>query len=113
MRNSTIAGGAPLTNLPTVEEAGPGCCDYGSNPAVVADFEARKPQATAWTLGRTDGGRAFGFMGGHYHTGWGQDDHLLNATLWTAKVDVPAGGVESDLSAADLQANLDTDKSLD
>ncbi len=99
-----------LTDLPTVAEAGRGCCDYESNPDVVADLEAGKPQTTAWAWERTDGGRAFGFTGGHFHIGWGQDDQrklLLNAILWTAGIDVPANGVESNLTAADLQANLD------
>jgi hypothetical protein len=36
---------------------------------------------------------------------------MRNST--SAMVDVPAGGVESDLSAADLLDNLDTDKPLD
>ena len=105
-----------LTDLPTVEEAGRGCCDFGLNDDVVADIEAGKPQATAWAFERAGGGRAFGFGGGHFHLGWGQDDQrklLLNAILWTAGVEVPEHGVESSLTAADLQANLDTDKPLD
>ncbi len=32
---------------------------------------------------------------------------LLNAVQWTAKMDVPRNGVESELTAADLQANID------
>ena len=32
---------------------------------------------------------------------------LLNAILWSAKADVPEGGVESTVTEADLQANLD------
>jgi len=32
---------------------------------------------------------------------------VLNAILWTAKAEVPANGVESTVTDADLQANLD------
>ena len=56
-----------------------------------------EPQIVAWAYERPDGGRGFGFTGGHYHRNWGNDDFrklVLNAILWTAKVEVPAGGVE-------------------
>jgi hypothetical protein len=32
---------------------------------------------------------------------------VLNAILWTAKAEVPAGGVESSVTEADMVANLD------
>ena len=32
---------------------------------------------------------------------------MLNAILWTAKADVPANGVESTITDADLEKNLD------
>ena len=32
---------------------------------------------------------------------------MLNAILWTAKVEVPAVGVESKITEADLKRNLD------
>ncbi len=82
----------------------------GLGPTPVAEIEAGKPQATAWAWERPDGGRAFGFTGGHFHLGWGHDDQrklLLNAILWTAGMDVPGKGVETTLTAADLQMNLD------
>jgi type 1 glutamine amidotransferase len=69
-----------------------------------------EPQIVAWACERPDGGRGFGFTGGHYHRNWGNDDVrrlVLNAILWTAKVEVPATGVESKVSEADLKRNLD------
>jgi quercetin dioxygenase-like cupin family protein/type 1 glutamine amidotransferase len=50
----------------------------------------------AWAFERDDGGRAFTFTGLHYLTGL--DDPalrklLLNAILWTAKIEVPRDGV--------------------
>jgi putative membrane-bound dehydrogenase-like protein len=83
---------------------------HSGNPAVRAEVAAKKPQTTAWAFERPDGGRGFGFTGGHFHAGWGQDDQrklVLNAILWTAKADVMAGGVESKVSEDELKANLD------
>jgi len=33
---------------------------------------------------------------------------VLNALVWLAKAEVPANGIESKLTPADLEANLDT-----
>ena len=63
-----------------------------------------------WAVERPDGGRGFGFTGGHFHANWGNDQQrklICNAFLWLAKVEVPANGVESKVSEADLAANLD------
>ncbi|HEY1784714.1 MAG TPA: ThuA domain-containing protein, partial [Pirellulales bacterium] len=58
-------------------------------------------QTVAWAVERKDGGRGFGFTGGHYFANWRNDDFrrtLLNAIAWTAHVEVPAGGVDSQLA---------------
>jgi hypothetical protein len=63
-----------------------------------------------WSVERPDGGRGFGFTGGHFHDNWGNNDFrktILNAFAWLAKVEVPAGGIESKVDEADLDANLD------
>ena len=68
------------------------------------------PEAMMWVVERPDGGRGMGFTGGHFHDNWGNDQFrkvVLNSFLWLAKVDVPAGGVTSQVTAADLDANLD------
>lgn len=83
---------------------------HEGNPAVREAVAAKKPQTTAWAFERPDGGRGFGFTGGHFHKGWSNEDQrklVLNAILWTAKADVPANGVESKISDADLDENLD------
>ncbi len=83
---------------------------HSGNPAVRAAVAAKKPQTTAWAFERPDGGRGFGFTGGHFHKSWGNDDQrklVLNAILWTAKADVPANGVESKVSEEELNADLD------
>lgn len=70
-----------------------------------------RPETMLWVREREDGGRGFGFTGGHYHKNWGQDDFrkvVLNALLWIAKVEVPAGGVEAPVAAGQLAVNLDS-----
>jgi type 1 glutamine amidotransferase len=67
-------------------------------------------QVIAWATERKDGGRAFGFTGGHFHRNWGIEEFrrmVLNALLWTAGVEVPAGGVKSTVTEEALKANLD------
>ncbi|MGB9598085.1 MAG: hypothetical protein ACPL7B_17495, partial [Candidatus Poribacteria bacterium] len=47
---------------------------------------------------RPDGGRGFGFTGGHFHDKWAVDEirkFILNALIWIAKIDVPENGVET------------------
>ena len=60
---------------------------------------------------REDGGRGFGFTGGHFHWNWGNNQFrklVLNAILWTAKGNVPNKGISSKpLSVEELMANQD------
>ena len=87
---------------------------HENNPHVrAAVLERKELQHVMWVYDRPDGGRGFGFTGGHSHKFWGNDDYrkvVLNAILWIAKVDVPANGVQSTLTPEDLKANLDTKK---
>ena len=83
---------------------------HEGNPAVREAVKNREPQHMAWATERADGGRGFGFTGGHGHMNWGNDDFrklVLNSLLWVAKVEVPASGVVSKVSQEDLMANLD------
>lgn len=69
-----------------------------------------QPQVVAWAFERPDGGRGFGFTGGHFHLNLGDPNFrklVLNAVLWTAKADVPANGVEVSVTDAELRENLD------
>jgi type 1 glutamine amidotransferase/glucose/arabinose dehydrogenase len=64
--------------------------------------DASEPPASAvgWAVERQDGGRGFGFTGGHFFANWWVPEFrrlVLNAIAWTAKIDVPEGGVESTL----------------
>ena len=64
----------------------------------------------AWATERVDGGRGFGFTGAHYHSNWGMQDFrqlVVNAILWTAKVDVPKKGAKCAVTQEDLTTGLD------
>jgi type 1 glutamine amidotransferase len=74
------------------------------------DTHAGHPEVVAWAYERPDGGRGFGFTGGHYHKNWGDDNFrklVLNGLLWIAKVEVSPDGVASVVTADDLSQNLD------
>ncbi|MFK7739985.1 MAG: family 16 glycoside hydrolase [Planctomycetota bacterium] len=71
---------------------------HSGNPAVRRAVAAGEPQHVAWAYKRADGGRSFGFTGGHVHWNWAQDDVrklVLNAIVWAAGIEVPAAGVAS------------------
>jgi quinoprotein glucose dehydrogenase len=57
-------------------------------------------QTIAWAVQRREGGRGFGYTGGHFHSNWQVENvrkMLLNAIVWTAKGNVPKEGVQSTL----------------
>jgi hypothetical protein len=82
---------------------------HSGNPHVRAKIG--EPQHLAWARERPDGGRGFGFTGGHFHWGWGHDDQrklVLNALVWISGLDAPPGGVESATPTLEtLEANQD------
>jgi len=87
---------------------------HSNNPHVRrAVLENQEAQHVMWVYDRPDGGRGFGFTGGHSHSFWGNEDFrkvVLNGILWIAGVEVPPQGVDTPVTAADLQANLDASK---
>lgn len=67
-------------------------------------------ETMAWAYERPDSGRGFGFTGGHNHKNWGEENFrkvVVNAILWAAKADVPAGGAKVEFDPIDLNRNLD------
>jgi type 1 glutamine amidotransferase len=90
---------------------GPYVYPKGPYDHVIAD--SGKAETMMWVYERPDGGRGFGFTGGHTHANWGdvnQRKIVLNALLWIAKADVPARGVEDRITTADLTMSLDDKK---
>ncbi|MBT3596726.1 MAG: hypothetical protein HN505_12210 [Verrucomicrobia bacterium] len=107
---SDMGGITPiLTASPTDDvRDGPYVWPKGPYPHIKKD-KGRK-ETMMWVRERPDGGRGFGFTGGHHHVNWGNDDFrkvVLNALLWIAKVEVPPQGVVSFISEEDLSKNLD------
>lgn len=83
---------------------------HSGNPTVREMVARGEPQHVAWAFQRKDGGRGFGFTGGHFHQNWGNDQFrklVLNAILWVAQAEVPPEGVHSQLAPGQLEANLD------
>jgi hypothetical protein len=99
-----------LTAVPPDATRGkPGAKDeHGGNPEV----QSHKGEAEhmMWVIERPDGGRGFGFTGGHFHKNWGDENFrkvVLNAILWTTKMEIPSQGVQTHITTADLAANQD------
>lgn len=81
----------------------------------IVDASGRK-ETMMWTYERPDGGRGFGFTGGHKHVNWYDNNQrrvVLNSILWVAKADIPEGGVESEVSIEQIASNLDPKKGED
>jgi len=75
-----------------------------------AKKHAGREEILAWSFDRSNGGRSFGFTGAHFHKNWGDPNFrrlVVNAILWSAKVEVPKEGAKVDLDPADLKKNLD------
>ena len=67
--------------------------------------ESPKRETVAWCVERADGGRGFGIVMPHFYKNWAMEDlrrFILNGIVWTAKIDVPELGVQTETS--DLKA---------
>ena len=98
-----------LTAVPPESTVG-GDGHHSGNPAVREAVKNHEPQHVMWVCERDGGGRGFGITGGHVHNNWGNENFrkvVLNSILWIAKVKVPKNGVESQITAEDLEKNLD------
>ncbi|MGI9471790.1 MAG: PVC-type heme-binding CxxCH protein [Rubripirellula sp.] len=87
---------------------------HSGNPAVRKSVAAGEPQTVAWAYERPDGGRSFGFTGGHFHWNWGHDDVrrlVTNAIRWTAKdgIDSEGSNLAGELGIDALLENQDYD----
>lgn len=62
--------------------------------------EAPKKETVVWAVEREDGGRGVGLVIPHYYRNWQIDDLrtlVLNSICWTAKVEIPEGGIKTAL----------------
>jgi putative membrane-bound dehydrogenase-like protein len=84
---------------------------HSGNPDVRKAVANGESQHLAWAYQRPNGGRSFGYTGGHFHWNWGRPEIrrlVANAILWTATGSVPEGGVPtSPLGVPKLIENQD------
>lgn len=69
-----------------------------SNPSVRAGMGKNISEHVMWVSENESGSRGFGCTGGHFHKNWAHDQFrktVLNAIVWIAKGEVPAGGIDS------------------
>jgi type 1 glutamine amidotransferase len=62
--------------------------------------EAPQQEIVAWGVSRPDGGRGAGIVMPHFYKNWRVDDLrmlIMNAIVWSTKLDVPAEGVKTPL----------------
>ncbi len=82
---------------------------HSGNPAVRARLGL--PEHVAWAYQRPNGGRGFGFTGGHWHWNWANDNYrtlVLNAIAWAAGIPVPPLGLRTSPPTVDeLLQNID------
>ena len=100
-----------LSDVPSMETLKRPDGMRSGNPSVRKAVANGESQHVAWAYERPQGGRGFGFTGGHNHVSWQDDNYrkiMLNAILWTAGMEVPENGVDS-LSPddAEIESNLD------
>ena len=83
---------------------------YSGNPAARQAVADHIPQTLAWITENPNKSRGFGFTGGHFFSLWANDNYrrlVLNAILWTAGVEVPAGGVVGKVTATPAYQTID------
>lgn len=100
-----------LSDLPPAETLRRPDGARSGNPTVRKAVANGEKQHVAWAYQRPSGGRGFGFTGAHNHDSWRDDGFrkiMLNAILWTAKVEVPKDGCPSPApSKTEIEKNLD------
>jgi hypothetical protein len=77
---------------------------HGGNAEIRAGAGKNLKEHVVWVSENKNGSRGFGCTGGHFHLNWWKDDFrktILNAIVWTAKIDVPADGVKSTRPSAE------------
>lgn len=107
---SDMSGITPILAAKPSEKVRKGPYVYPAGPYEHIVAAAGREETMMWTYQRPDGGRGFGFTGGHKHVNWYNENFrkvVLNALLWIAKMEVPENGVASSLKPEDMPVNLD------
>ena len=81
----------------------------GSGPYAHIAEAVGQLETMMWVVDNAGANRGFGFTGGHFHKGWSDPNQrklMLNALLWIARAEVPAGGIESQPTEEELNSRL-------
>ncbi|QDU23084.1 ThuA domain-containing protein [Urbifossiella limnaea] len=108
-----MQGVTPILSAKPSDEVRDGPYVYPRGPYPHIQAAKGRAETMMWAVERPDGGRGVGFTGGHFHRNWATDDFrkvVLNALVWLVKLDVPAEGVVSRVTEAEMMANLDPKK---
>ena len=73
-------------------------------PLLQANIDGQD-ETVAWAWQRADGGRAFGYTGGHFHSNWIRIEYrrlMAHGVLWTLNLPVPEQGLQVQVTAEDL-----------
>ena len=74
-------------------------------PILFADID-KSQETVSWAWDRPDGGRAFGFTGLHFHSGWKRPEYrrlVSQGVLWSLRLPIPKEGLAVKVSEADLR----------
>ena len=105
-----MAGITPILTAKPADEVRDGPYVYPRGPYPHIQAAKGRAETMMWAVERADGGRGVGFTGGHHHRNWATDDFrkvVLNALVWLVKLEVPAEGIVSRVTEAEMMANLD------
>ncbi len=83
---------------------------YPRGPYEHIKANAARAEAMMWAVERADGGRGFGFTGGHFHDNWSNASFrkvVLNAMVWLTGAEIPNTGIASELAPGQIDLNLD------
>ena len=103
-------GITPILTAKPSDEVRDGPYVYPRGPYPHIQAAKGRAETMMWAVERPDGGRGVGFTGGHFHRNWATDDFrkvVLNALVWLVKLPVPAEGIVSRVTEAEMMANLD------
>jgi type 1 glutamine amidotransferase len=99
-----------LVDKPTMKTRnGPYVYPIGPYSHIQAD--SGRNETMLWVVERKDGGRGFGFTGGHFHVNWQDDNYrkvVVNSLCWVTGLDIPENGFDTaPVSDTELLENLD------
>lgn len=105
-----LAGITPLLVAKPSDAVRDGPYVWPAGPYPHVQANKGRDEIMMWAVERPDGGRGFGWTGGHYHKNWANENFrkvILNAMVWLAKLEVPPDGVASAPTPDQLARNPD------